>query len=653
MVTSSEFHSDLPKPALSAISLSYSKNSSQYKTFLDANGVFAECLHKIRLAPLDYAISSFSSLDLQDPQSQKDFSKALLARFLVTYQYEDLRKAQSLVLDTHKSEKSEKPTSVRAAPSSYNSFIPLQRESLSSKRVFTNFRLSFDLELVQNCLNLFREVPKHPYDAISSQCLASCLLIRYHCAPRMADVDEAIEILRQLLKTCPSSQRLFLFYTLAAALLLRVIGTSNTEDIEQFNSIISSVAEAEKNRNALLRRVHACLFNQEDQEDQLPRDTAISLFEEAIAFLPLRHPDRPILLNDLAKALPNSTISDTEYAIALLNDALRFYPTDDPSHGRIAWKIAKRYLELYSLTHEEEHIDSGMDAFRVAVSCERSKISVRYTAAKEWAKVAHKNRHPSALEAYDRVMGLLPRLALLDSKDPAAMIPAGLACSAAGCAIAAGQFEKAVEFLESRGIFWSKVLELRTPLDALSVVSPSLVEKLRRILEELQVEGTSSFDDDLPDNKPLRSESNHQNLYSEYHQILGEIRKLDGFQDFLLPKSIARIYGAASNGPIVLFTASPESGCDALVVRSSGVLYVPLRGISYTEVKALRTLMQIILYPNGSRSAFTGSVDATLSDLVQLNTDHVTTEDRLRALLSILWTQVVKPVISALKLEVI
>ena len=49
-----------------------------------------------------------------------------------------------------------------------------------------------------------------------------------------------------------------------------------------------------------------------------------------------------------------------------------------------------------------------------------------------------------------------------------------------------GQYDEAVELLEEgRAVFWSQVLQLRTPVNALRNVAPEFFEKLRRISFEL------------------------------------------------------------------------------------------------------------------------------------------------------------------------
>lgn len=74
-------------------------------------------------------------------------------------------------------------------------------------------------------------------------------------------------------------------------------------------------------------------------------------------------------------------------------------------------------------------------------------------------------------------------------------------------------------------------------------------------------------------------------------ELARDTRKLDGFQNFITPKSLATLQSSAANSPAVMLNAS-QAACTALVLTSSGVKQVPLPGITLTTAEELVTLIR-------------------------------------------------------------
>jgi hypothetical protein len=148
-------------------------------------------------------------------------------------------------------------------------------------------------------------------------------------------------------------------------------------------------------------------------------------------------------------------------------------------------------------------------------------------------------------------------------------------------------------------------------------------------------------------------------LSEEWDSLLHEIRSIDGFRNFLLPKPIDELRQAAAQGTVVILNVSYK-GCDALAVTLNGVLHIPLRNISMAILKALVALQQTTLSADSEeRLVPLGAIPDIfeLSLQVFLNRDlakddELNPDDLFRFLLQELWTEIVQPVIQSLGLKV-
>ncbi|GAA3536777.1 hypothetical protein GCM10022235_00290 [Kribbella ginsengisoli] len=71
-------------------------------------------------------------------------------------------------------------------------------------------------------------------------------------------------------------------------------------------------------------------------------------------------------------------------------------------------------------------------------------------------------------------------------------------------------------------------------------------------------------------------------LALEWDELVAQVRKLDGFKDFLRPPAVEDLLPAAERGPVVVINAS-RWRCDALIVRPDGVHPVPLPALTLEE----------------------------------------------------------------------
>ncbi|KAI0083832.1 hypothetical protein BDY19DRAFT_910303 [Irpex rosettiformis] len=136
-------------------------------------------------------------------------------------------------------------------------------------------------------------------------------------------------------------------------------------------------------------------------------------------------------------------------------------------------------------------------------------------------------------------------------------------------AISAGEYGQALEWLETgRAAVWSQILQLRTLLEDLQILHPHLADELRKVSQALQYAATSpssiicidslptTSSDALHTRPSLEDQAQSSHTYAlEYEELITEIRELEGFQNFLRPKTFPQLAGACYAGPTLGFGA--------------------------------------------------------------------------------------------------
>ena len=187
------------------------------------------------------------------------------------------------------------------------------------------------------------------------------------------------------------------------------------------------------------------------------------------------------------------------------------------------------------------------------------------SAAKTWVNAAEDFDHSTTLLAYETALRLfvhhltgfpsLPQhLTVLGSLTSSLTVDAFSAC------FRSQSPEKAVESLEQgRGVFWSRLTRLRSPLDDVAESGPagrSLAEKITHMTSTIR----NTF------NSPGSDQHDRVcRLNVEPHRVVSSIRELPGPSRFLLPSLLPDLRRAASGGPVIVINASKYS-CNALFV---------------------------------------------------------------------------------------
>ena len=151
------------------------------------------------------------------------------------------------------------------------------------------------------------------------------------------------------------------------------------------------------------------------------------------------------------------------------------------------------------------------------------------------------------------------------------MAEPGLVAEAVAATLEVGDVDRAAELFEQgRGVLTAHTLDLRTDVGRLAERDPNLADAFLRLRDALDEDGFDADD---------------RHLWAERWQaLLGEIRALPGFADFLLPLTAKRIRAAAVAGPLVMVNVARRRS-DALVVRPESITLVRLP-LSWTAMES-------------------------------------------------------------------
>ena len=436
--------------------------------------------------------------------------------------------------------------------------------------------------------------PGHPGQSSALNNIANCLSTRYNQLGAVEDLDEAIVLARETLALCPPG------------------------DPDRPTSL-NNLANHLSTRYNLLRTMGDL-------------NEAIVLARDALARRPPGHPARSLTLTNLAIHLSTrynqvGAVEDLNEAIVLARDALALSPLGHPDRSTTLDYLAG-YLLRTRFTQSSQLKDKD-ELFNLYAQLAHSSSVVSSTdlaVARTWIDVAEDFHHPTTLLAYETSLRLLTHhVATLPPLPQHRTILKGLTSSLAADAFSAclrnGSPKDAVVLLEQgRGVFWSQLTRLRSPLDDV-IASGSAGKLLADEFTQQTLLIRTALDSPGPDQ---HDRVFHLNV--ELGKVVSRIHELPGLSHFLLPPLFSDLQQAALGGPVIIVNAS-KYGCDALVVLvDRNPHHIPL-SITKDGVRELSSKLSTL------------TEDATWNDV---------TKD-LTIVLQELWDKVVSPIVDFLQ----
>jgi tetratricopeptide (TPR) repeat protein len=336
--------------------------------------------------------------------------------------------------------------------------------------------------------------------------------------------------------------------SLGQLLHTRYSNTKNIVDLEKAIQVttqaLEKTEESNSDRYMYLSNLGA-LLGDEHSGTGATKDVkaAIRRMREAIASMPQDHADRASIINNLVKIL----------VVGILNGEVATYNIKEMSDLSL---IALRQANAATI----DRIVAGRNVLWLCP---------------DWRE-AH--------EASKLAVSLVPRLIgrSLQNSDKQYVLGQvfGLASDAAAAALRAGQPPlDALKILEwGRGNLGASLEEMRVDVLMLKKDHPKLAERFIRLQHELDAPSTLCLD------PPLAHKRSRYDAGKDFDTLVGEIRLVGGFSNFLLPPDEKEMLDAASFGPIVIITVS-KLRCDAVIIEKHQIRALPLGSLTENDIK--------------------------------------------------------------------
>ncbi|CAE6482999.1 unnamed protein product [Rhizoctonia solani] len=353
----------------------------------------------------------------------------------------------------------------------------------------------------------------------------------------------------------------------------------------------------------------AQMVRSDDLEEDDDMNEGIRAYTEALTCTPAESPLRPMMLASLGSARwdrfkKHSNYEDIQAAVSLMLQAISLLPSEHPDMSKMLNTLGKIYQIQAEYLGNAKSLNDSSDSFRKAAQHSAGRPFDRFDAATRWARVASYS-HSEQLEAYQTAMDLVPRLIWLGTSisqrysQEIIQTVGKVTLGSASVAIGLNEYEKALEWLEQgRAVVWGQILQLRTPLEELAVVDPTLAEHLTNIARELhnfQALDTSVSQTLLAGSgKSLEmAAQRHRYLAMQYEETVGKVHQIPGFESFLQPKRAAELMHAPQRGPLVVVNVH-ELRCDALILipGKQQISHVSLPSFSSQKAASCRARME-------------------------------------------------------------
>ncbi|KAI0825519.1 CHAT domain-containing protein [Irpex lacteus] len=568
---------------------------------------------------------------------------------------------------------------------------PSQLTNLSHSLV-QRFKLEGNIEDLEQAITLqshaVRLTPdSHPDKHLWINNCGNGFLNRFERLANLEDLQRAVVSFEHALELTPDSHLAKLGYlnNLSNTLRRRFEHSGQVRDLTRAITCQSQAVDLTPNghpdKPSFLHNLGSKLHTLFDQSGSLEAlNKAIAVQSQAMELTPDGHYAKSSWLYNLANTLcarfeKTGNASDLSEAIRHSTQAVNLLPADHPEQASQLRLLGGLYQEHAKSCHAQpQDFTHALQQFSMAMQHTVSPPQQRHRAAVQYTDLLSTTSslldtlpEISLLEAYELQLSLMSQCLWLGNsvhdRYSAKELPyfGHIVAKAATAAINAGEFKKAVEWIESgRTLVWSQILQLRTPLDDLHQSHPLLADRLQHVSQALQQAATSSSSTTTQLSFTTYSNPSSQLSYDmqaksfhgyadEYEKLLQQIRKLEGFESFLHPKTLSQLAGACKSGPIVLINMH-ESRCDALVLHDSievKIKHIPLPLLPLEHAKKLRRDLWSVLTARGLCGRFRDSFYEWSEDLDRGGRLPGTgmRNDPMFKILADLWTMVVEPII--------
>lgn len=460
--------------------------------------------------------------------------------------------------------------------------------------------------------------PGHPKRGISLNNLANAVGTRFDQTGMAEDMEEGISYHRQALELRPPGHpnRSISFSNLANALLTRFLHASDKGDLDEAIECNSQALNlrppGHPDRGTSFNNLAGAVlvrFKQTRIREDL--DEAIHSYRQALELKPPGHPERAAFLMNLSEALSLHQDPDLQSVVGHLLEADSIFPALHPWRARAKSELAYVYLKQHKLgQHDAPSLDVVFNLLNESSNHPTGSVLFRLDVAGKWASLAREFRHESSIRGYTTALALLNQMsaifAAVDSQhDSLSSNRLGqykiLASDAASNAIAVGRPDIAIECLEQgRTMLWSRMRGYRHPVAALSNDNPQLAEQFKLLSHQL--ESLATFSGTAQSGSQITSEVQERQYHmisEKWDEVIQDIRKLDGFKDFLKPVAFTTLRKAAAEGPVIVININKFRSDAIIVMNDMDPFVVPLPDAS---PEALASLYPPFLDPKTAKT---------------------------------------------------
>ncbi|QRV97371.1 CHAT domain protein [Ceratobasidium sp. AG-Ba] len=461
----------------------------------------------------------------------------------------------------------------------------------------------------------------HPHKPACLSGLGVSWSSRYERLGEVADLDHAIDCQSQAVDLTPDNHpdKPSGLCNLGTSWYRRFKRLGELDDIDRAihcqSRAVLFIPDDRPDKRICLNNLGISWYRRFEQLGELADlDHAIHCHSQAVLLTPDGHPDKPRSLNNLGNPWARrferlGKLADLNRAIYCQSQAVVLTPdghTEKPT--RLNNLGCSWYCRYERLTGELADLEKACRAFRYGATTATFNPRTQMNCAQMWAAACAPLELPPQ-EAYQVAFSLLPRLVWIGQttqcRHDNMVVVRDLAAQAAAWAISVKLYDLALEWLEQgRSVVWGQTLQLRTPFDDLHLAYPELALRLQFISSQL--DATVSRSVERPQNSrfltDLTSESAKQHqLASERDYLLGEVRKLPGFTNFLEPLNSNDLKQAAQHGPIIVINTY-HAQCDALIVLPGreDIIHVPLNKVQPDSLSQLVAEVHTSMRQRGS-----------------------------------------------------
>ena len=499
-----------------------------------------------------------------------------------------------------------------------------------------------------------------PLSALYLNNLGAALQTRYGRAGATEDLDEAVAVARRALSAVPSGHPKRSWYqsNLGAGLQIRYLRTGSAPDLDEAIALQRAAAAdtAARPSDAARYRYNLAValivrYRKDGSLDDL--NESVTVGRAALGATPAGRPERAAQLNHLGDALWNrfdrtGSPTDLDEAVTVLKDAVAATPPGHPGRATSLTNLGAALRSRFQRPDggDPADLDEAVETLAEATRTAQGRPSERIRAARLAADLLAGRDVHRAAGLLELAVQLLPEVAPreLTARDKQYQLGdefdlgTNLAGEAAALVLAddpAGS-ARALGLLElGRAVLLTQSLQTRGDISDLKAREPALARRfaeLRDALDQAQAGPAAG----VAGAGPAAGHQNQrdlQRLAADFRDVLGRIRAIPGFAEFLRPPSADQLVAQAGPDAIAVLNVSQYRG-DAIVISPQGITGIPLPGLQ--------------------RQALAGKINAFYEFLDQADDAAATSEQRQAAQRSVagtlewLWDVVAEPVLTEL-----